>query len=346
MVKTVSRGKSVCRLLVAATLVLLLARGAAVADPVTVKIGWAQTPGHLAPLIAELAKRHPELFHHLGKSYAYEPVRFQGSTQQVQALATGDLQIAAFGSAATALAITRAHLDVRVVADVVQDGVEGYFTQPYFVLKDGPIKTIEDVKGKRIATNAIGSGSDAGMRIMFRRHGIQDSDFTTIEANFANMPALIEDGKVDLVPILPQFARSIEASGKYRPLFHIHDVYGQSQVVEWVMTAEFIKAHRPAVVDFFADHIRAVRWFLDPKNHAEAVAIAHDVTKQPVENLDYAFTKLDQYRSPNAKPNVPAIQMEIDESVKLGLLPTDIKLAPKYVDLTLIADAKRRIDGK
>ena len=42
---------------------------------------------------------------------------------------------------------------------------------------------------------------------------------------------------------------------------------------------------------------------------------------------------------------------KVDPSIKwfrdtLGLLPTDVKLAPKYVDLTLIADAKRRIDGK
>lgn len=336
--------KTVWRILAALALVLA-PMGAASAQPVTIKIGWAQTPGHLAPLEAALAKRHPELFHHLGKSYVMVPVRFQGSTPQVQALATGDLQIAAFGSAATALAITRAHLDVRVVADVVQDGVDGYFTQPYYVLKGGPIKTIADVKGKRIATNAIGSGSDAAMRIMFRRHGIKDSDFTTIEANFANMPALIEDGKVDLVPILPQFARSIEASGKYRPLFHIHDVYGQSQVVEWVMTESFIKAHRAALVDFFEDHIRAVRWFLDPAHHQEAVEIAHEVTKQPIANLEYAFTRKDQYRSPDAKPNVPAIQREIDDSVKLGILPVDVKLVPKYVDLTLIEDAKRRIDG-
>ena len=33
----------------------------------------------------------------------------------------------------------------------------GYFTENYVVLADGPIKTLEDVKGKRIATNAIGS---------------------------------------------------------------------------------------------------------------------------------------------------------------------------------------------
>jgi NitT/TauT family transport system substrate-binding protein len=333
------------RIVVALAVWLAAASGTAEAQPVTIKIGWAQTPGHLAPLIAELAKRHPELFHHLGKSYVSVPVRFQGSTPQIQALATGDLQIAAFGSAATALAITRAHLDVRVVGDVVQDGVEGYFTQPYYVRTDGPIKTVTDVKGKRIATNAIGSGSDAAMRILFHRDGIQDGDFTTIEANFANMPALLEDGKVDLVPILPQFARSIESNAKYRALFHMHDVYGQSQVVEWAMSADFIKKHRPALVDFFADHIRAVRWFLDPAHHQEAVEIAHDVTKQPIENLDYAFTKKDQYRSPDAKPNVPAIQREIDDSVKLGILPMDVKLAPKYVDLTLIADAKRRIDG-
>ena len=87
------------------------------------------------------------------------------------------------------------------------------------VRADGPIKKIEDLKGKRVATNAIGSASDAAMRSMFRKHGIKDADFTTVEANFANMPAMIEGGKVDLIAVLPQFAKGIIGNPKYKVLF-------------------------------------------------------------------------------------------------------------------------------
>lgn len=319
---------------------------AARADPVPIRIGWAQTPGHLAPLIFELHLRHPDVFRHFGRSYVAEPVRFQGSTPQIQAIAVGEVEIGAFGSSAIALAISNARLDMRVVADVIQDGTDGYFSQPYVVRKDGPIRKIEDVRGHRVATNAIGSASDAAMRIVFHRHGLADTDFTSVETNFANMPAMIEDGKVDLIALLPQFAHAIESSGKYRPLLHISDAYGNSQTVHWAMRADFIAAHRPAVVDFFEDHIRALRWFLDPAHRGEALGIAEKVTRLPAENLGYAFTKSDWYRSPDARPNVGAIQIEIDESVRLGILPARVVLEPQYVDLSLIEDAKRRIDGR
>ena len=63
----------------------------AAADPVRIRIGWAQVPTQMTPLVAELAKKHPGLFPNLGRSYTYEPVRFQGSPPQIQAFAAGEI---------------------------------------------------------------------------------------------------------------------------------------------------------------------------------------------------------------------------------------------------------------
>ncbi|MDE1903180.1 MAG: ABC transporter substrate-binding protein [Alphaproteobacteria bacterium] len=314
--------------------------------PVPIDVGWVQTPGHLQPLIDALAQKHPEVLPHDGKTYIARGIRFKGTTPQIEAMAANELQVASFAPSALALAITNAHLDVRVVADVIQTGAHGYFDQPYMVRKTGPIKALTDVKGKRIATNAVGSASDAAMRVMFAKHNIKDSDFTSVEANFANMVSMIEQNKVDLIPVMPQFEHKLAETGQYRTLFTMGQAIGPSQTVLWGMRADFIKAHRPAVVDFFEDHIRAVRWFLDPKNRDEALAIAEEVTKQKPEDLAYAFTKKDFYRSPDAVPNLKAAQEDIDQAVKLHVLPTAVTLEPKYVDLSLIAEAKKRIDGK
>ena len=237
---------------------------AAAAAPLLIRVGWAETPGHLAPLVAELAKRHPEVMPNDGKVYDFQPVRFPGSTPQIQALAIKELEVAAFSDSAFALAVTNAHLDVPIVADVIQTGHPGYFPGEYVVAKDGPIKTIGDVKGKRVATNAIGSEADSTMRAMLRKHGIKDSDFTTVEANFANQPAMLEEGKVDMIELLPQFASELMATGKYRVLFTGTEVHGVSEAVFWCMRADFIAAHRPALIDFFTDYMGAMRWFLNP----------------------------------------------------------------------------------
>jgi sulfonate transport system substrate-binding protein len=325
---------------------LALASPAAQAAPLELHIGWAQTPGHLAPLEQELAKRHPELFPNEGKTYIAEPVFYQGGTPQITALATGDLEIAALGSTALALGVNNAGLDLRIVADVIQDGTDGHFSVSYLVRKDGPIKTIEDLKNHRLVVNAIGSSSDSPLRVMLHEHGIADKDVTVIEASFANMPAMIEDGKVDLITILPQFAGDLAKTGEYRVLFTAADAHGPMQNVHWAMRADFIAAHRAALVDFFEGHIRAVRWFLDPKNRPEALDIAEKVTKQPAEKLAYVFTKGDFYRSPDARPDIDAVQRETDEAVKMGIIAKGIEVSPAHVDLSLIADAKRRIEGK
>jgi sulfonate transport system substrate-binding protein len=257
------------------------------------------------------------------------------------------LEVAALSTAALALSISNAHLDQRVVADVVADGVPGYFTENYVVVADGPIKTVEDVKGKRIATNAIGSASDGAMRAMFRKHGIKDSDFTTVEANFTNMPAMLDGGKVDLIGTLPQFLQELRSSpNKYRVLFTARDAVGPIQAVLWGMRAEIIAAHRPVFVDFFEDHIRAVRWFLDEKNRETALDILAGVTKLPKESLAFAFTKDDFYHSPDARPELESVQREIDDAARLGVLPQRVEIMPKHVDLSLIEEAKKRIDGQ
>jgi sulfonate transport system substrate-binding protein len=317
---------------------------ASAAEPLQINVGWVQTPGHLQPLIDALAKKHPEVLPYDGKTYIAHGVRFKGTTPQIEAMAADELQVASFAPSALALAITNAHLDVRVVADVIQTGAHGYFDQPYMVRKDGPIKTIAEIKGKRIATNAVGSASDAAMRVMFAKHDIKNNDFTTVEANFANMVSMIQQNKVDLIPVMPQFLHKLDETGQYRTLFTMGQAIGPSQTVLWGMRADFIAAHRPVLIDFFEDHIRAVRWFLNPKNRTEALEIAEEVTKEKPADLAYAFTKKDFYRSPDAMPNIKAAQEDINEAVKLHVLPKPVTLEPKYVDLSLIEAAKKRID--
>ena len=126
---------------------------------------------------------------------------------------------------------------------------------------------------------------------------------TTVEANFANQPAMIEGGKVDMIELLPQFvARTDGRPANIEFCSPPIRCTGFRMAVFWGMRADVIAANRPALTDFFTDYMRAVRWFLNPANREEALAIAVAVTHAPAKNLDFAFTGKDFYRPPDLMP--------------------------------------------
>jgi len=187
-----------------ASLCVLALTGTAHAGPVTIRGAWVAPVANWASLW--LAKK--DLARHFGKSYVFEPVHFAGTPPMVTAMANNDVEIGDLAFSTLPIAITNAGLDdMRVIADEFQDGAPGYRDDTYDVLADGPIKKIEDLKGKVVATNAIGSGVDVAMRAMLRKHGLEaNRDYTVIEAPFPAMRAMLAEKKVDLIPAVLPFS--------------------------------------------------------------------------------------------------------------------------------------------
>jgi ABC-type nitrate/sulfonate/bicarbonate transport system substrate-binding protein len=242
------------------------------------------------------------------------------------------------------IAIQNAGLtDLRVIADELQDGVDGYYSQEYMVLADGPIKKIEDLKGKVVATVAAGAAVDVAMRTMLRKHGLEDKrDYVLVEAPLPTMRAMLADRKADLVPVVLPFALDPELRRIARPLFYNRDVVGVTQLLVWCARQSFLDKNRAAMVDFFEDTLRITRWFLDPKNHGEVAAIAGRVTKQPPERFDWPFTQRDYYHAPDMRPNLDALQKNVAMMKDLGFVKaeTDVKT---HADLSFIEAAAARL---
>ncbi|MGH6676205.1 MAG: ABC transporter substrate-binding protein, partial [Xanthobacteraceae bacterium] len=144
--------------------------GTAQAEPLKIRGAWVAPVANWASLW--LAKK--DLARHFGKSYVFQPVHFAGTPPMVTAIANNEVEIGDLSFSTLPIAISNAGLDdIRVVADEFQDGAPGYRDDTYDVLANGPIKKIEDLKGKVVATNAIGSGVDVAMRAMLRKHGLE-----------------------------------------------------------------------------------------------------------------------------------------------------------------------------
>jgi NitT/TauT family transport system substrate-binding protein len=323
-----------------AAAISLLAQGASSAEPVKIRVSWIAPLSNWASLLME----KKELARHMGKSYVLEPVRYAGTPQQITALANNELEVANLAFATLPTAIHNAGLsDLRVISDEFQDGVKVYYSQEYMVLADGPVKRLEDMKGRVIATNAGGSAVDVAMRKMLRTVGLeQKRDYTMIEAPLPTMRAMLSDKKADLVPLVVPFSFDPQLRAIAKPLFYNRDVMGLTQLLFWCARQSFIDKNRAAMVDFMEDTLRITYWFLDPANHAEVVAIGARLTKLPPERLGWVFTKQDYYHVPGMRPDLEALQRNVALIKELGLIGTDTDVK-KYTDLSVLEEATKRL---
>ncbi len=313
---------------------------AAAQTPVKIRAAWVAPVSNWASILLE----KKDLAKHMGKSYVLETVRFAGTPPMVTALANNEIEVANLAYSTLGIAIKNAGLeDLRIIADEFRDGVPGHYSHQYFVLKDSPIQSIKDLKGKVVASNATGSAVDVAIRAMLRKSGMEDKrDYTMIETPFPTMRAMLAEKKVDLIPGVLPFSLDPELRKIARPLFKQSDAIGVTDMLVWVARKPFIDKNRAAMVDFMEDTLRIVQWYLDPKNQKEAAQIAAKFTKRSPEAFTWLFTKDDYYRNPEMLPDLEALQRNVDMTKDLGFVKGDIDVN-KYTDLSIVQEALKRL---
>ncbi len=310
------------------------------AEPLKIRMSWVVPISNWGSLLLE----KKDLARHLGQSYTLESTRYNGTPPMITALANGELDIATLTFSSLGLAIQNAGMsDLRVIADEFQDGVGDYYSDEFFVLKDGTVQKTQDLKGKIVATNAGGSAVDIASRAMLRKAGLEDKrDYTVVEAPFPAMRAMLAEKKVDLTPGVLPFSLDPELKKISRPLFLQKDAVGTTEMSIFVARQGFLEKNRAAVLDFLEDTLRIVHWYEDPANHKEVVEIAARITKQPAERFGWVFTKQDYFRDPNMVPNLDALQANINTQKDLGFLKDGIDIK-KQSDVSYIQEAAKRL---
>src|SRR5215467_5586362 len=206
--------------------------GVTQAEPLKIRLSYIVPVSNWATMLFKT----PGLARHLGKSYTFEPIHFQGTPQLITALNVGELDIANLGFTSLPLAITNAKMsDLRIISDELQDGVPGYYSNEYMVRNDSGIQKVEDLKGKVLATNGYGSGTDIPLRIMLAKHGLNDKkDVNIIEAPIPTMGAMANERKADLIAWVLPFTANTQAVANLRTLFTAGDAVGVNQLGMWV----------------------------------------------------------------------------------------------------------------
>ena len=164
---------------------LVLMPAQAQAEKLTVLLDWFLNPDH-APLIVALEKGY-----------------FADAGLEVELIEPADPndppKLVAAGKAQVAVSY-QPQLHIHAAAGLPLVRIATLVATPLttlMVLDDSPIKTVADLKGKRVGFS-VGGFEDAILRAMLAPHGLALDDLTLINVNFALSPALLS-GQVDAV---------------------------------------------------------------------------------------------------------------------------------------------------
>jgi sulfonate transport system substrate-binding protein len=266
-----------------------------------------------------------------GKDYTVDMTFTRGTPEAGTLLAAGQADMATLSFAVFATSVLKSIVPggLTIVSDNYQDGRPGYAQNTFFVLKDSPIQSTQDLKGKKVGINAYGSAVDLALRVKLKKDGLDPrKDLTIVEVAFPNQAAAIREKRIDCGILILPFMNAEIRRGDLRALFTGGDAFGPYSVIFQVATNDFLKKNADAVKSYLADYVRGLQWLHDPANRKKAVEITAEFTKSPGDVLDsYFMTERDYYRDRNACVGVATIQTPIDAMHKEGLIDRPVKVS-------------------
>ena len=141
-----------------------------------------------------------------------EPRLLTTGPESMQAIVSGDVDVAEMGITPTATVLTKSK-DLIVVSVAAWGG--GLYR--VMVKKDSPYKTFEDLKGKRIAT-AIGSGCYSAFLLYIKQKGWIEKDFQLLNSGDQEAIAGMEQGSVDAIMYWEPIVSILEYKGIAREI--------------------------------------------------------------------------------------------------------------------------------
>jgi NitT/TauT family transport system substrate-binding protein len=207
-----------------------------------------------------------------------------GGAQTVPLLVQGTFQFANTPAVSAALA-NQQGFNIRLIPPSLDDKRSGAGQTASLVKSDGGVRSIADLKGKRIAVNTINSVNWLYDRAFLRKHGLDPSQVTYVEIPFPSMIDALSRGSVDAINVPQPFHRIAVNSGQARVLgYPFVDVQPGLHIAPYAGSAAWLDANPNSVKAFVTGMRRAVEYLRAHPN--EAKDLIADFTKSKRELVE------------------------------------------------------------
>ena len=285
---------------------------AAESPPAQLRIGFQKAAVNLVVLKqqAALEKRFP--------ASTVKWIEFPAGPQLLEALAVGSLEFGLTGDTPPVFA-QAAGKDLRYVGAEPPKPL----SSAILVKPDAPLKTLADLKGRKVA---LQEGSSAHYLLVraVERAGLQWADIQPVYLAPSDARAAFERGSVDAWAIWDPYYAAVELDLKPRVLANGRDLSSNNSF--YLASRTLTEQHPQAVLALLAELTRADAWV--QANRKEAAQLISDFS-----GLSLATTHLFISRRPvsPAAPLTPAIiadqQRVADAFTRLGLIPQPVRVA-------------------
>jgi len=194
---------------------------------------------------------------------------------------------------------------------------------PYALVAKPAIKSLAELKGKLISVGGPKDITRIYVERMLAPSGIKPGEFdmTFAGATTARAQALLS-GAVDAAILLPPSNFQAVAQG-YNELGLTVDFAPELPFSGTVVSVPWAKAHPDLMMRVLAAHAKAIAWFEDDRNRAEAVKMMVEVSKLKPDEVEkaYDFFRKGKFFEPTGRISRKRMDALIDALVSLGDIP-------------------------
>ncbi|HYE93517.1 MAG TPA: ABC transporter substrate-binding protein [Terriglobales bacterium] len=226
------------------------------------------------------------------KEYGVEPelVFFQAAAPIATALAAGQIEVGATGLTAALYNIVLGGEKLWIVADKGREW-PGYPLTAIVVQKDlwdGGVRTVTDLKGKRIGVTQLGSTFHYHLGNVLEKHGLALGDVKVVplQAMGAALEAL-KGKQVDAIALAQPFPSRAETDGFGKILAWGGDLFPYQTAT--IFYSNKFAADRTKAVNFMKGYVKSARYYHD------AVLVQKDGRVVPGPNYDEVVTITAKY---------------------------------------------------
>lgn len=265
--------------LILASCVMTVPAHAASREPMTIKIGLQAVPPDEVYRIKDWGQKY---------NLKVDAGAYSSGAEILKAFIAGQIDV---GNGGSGRLVTMAAMQPDLFYIIATDEYGGD-RYGVIVAKNSPIKSVAELKGKKIGAVA-GSGCFSTFRIFLDKNGMKESDFQIVNMKVEDLRAAVQQGIVDAAVVWEPHASIGETMGVVK---RIQSMKGVSESPNLVLVRrKFADAHPEAVARYIATLIDVGKYISSQPADAATKAAAN-ISKQGVaidpKALELALTRI------------------------------------------------------